>query len=294
MPRGLPSHAVAEVQGSGVPRILAVAVAALLYACTPPIYIQHNGALVPHAEPVQSTGQPMQQQLGFELGATNLVDLDRPSAGTDPAPGIAVAQHQARATFALAPNDFFHVAFFHERAFRGNATEISQTIPPLDDRTAQGYGFALAFSVPTSTPGLRIGIDSELTAWGIPYLSFTESSVSTTPTVDRGHDVVGMAALAITPSYRSGPWTVYGGMTLRNHPTMTEEVTSDWVSPDPDVQEGPFNAIAAAGLGFREDNVEIIADVHQTLTTAPVRYGPALGLTLKLFGGKSVHPTPNR
>jgi hypothetical protein len=271
-----------------VTRVLVVVVGALLYACTPPIYIQHNGALVPHAEPVQSTGQPMDQQLGFELGATNLVDLDRPSAGTDPAAGIAVAQHQARATFARAVTDYFHFALFHERAFHGNSTEISSTIPPLDDRSAQGYGMALAFSVPTGTPGFRIGIDTELTAWGIPYLSFTESSESYTPDVDRGYDVVGMAALGVTPSYRSGPWTVYGGMTVRNHPTMVEEVVTEWVSPDPDVLEGPFNAIAAAGIGYREENVEIIADVHQSLTTDPVRYGPAVGITLKVFGGKPV------
>jgi hypothetical protein len=284
----VPSHAADEVQGFSVARLLAVAVAALLYACTPPVYIQHNGALVPHAEPVQSTGQPMEQQLGFELGATNLMNLDEPSAGTDPAAGIAVAQHQGRATFALAPTDFFHLAFFHERAFRGNATEISPTIPPLDDRSALGYGFALAFSVPTSTPGFRIGIDTELTAWGIPYLSFTESSESYTPDVDRGHDVVGTAALGVTPSYRSGPWTVYGGMTVRNHPTMVEEVTSEWVSPEPDVLEGPFNATAAAGVGFRQDNVEIVVAAHQTVTTDPVRYGPAVGVTLKVFGGKAV------
>ncbi|HTL31789.1 MAG TPA: hypothetical protein VL326_01625 [Kofleriaceae bacterium] len=243
---------------------------------------------------MQSTGQPMEQQLGFELGATSLGDLAKPRAGTDPAAGIAVAQHQGRATFALAANDWFHVAFFHERALHENSTEISSTIPPLDDRAALGYGMALAFSVPTSTPGFRIGIDTELTTWGIPYLSFTESSVSSTPDVDRGRDIVGMAALGVTPSYRSGPWTVYGGMTVRNHPTMIEEVTSEWVAPEPDVQEGPFNAIAAAGVGFREDNVEVVADVHQTLTTDPVRYGPAIGVTLKIFGGKNVLPTPHR
>jgi hypothetical protein len=230
----------------------------------------------------------MEQQLGFELGATNLANLGEPSAGTNPAAGIAVAQHQGRATFAIAANDYFHAAFFHERAFRGNATEISPTIPPLDDRAALGYGFALAFSVPTSTPGFRIGIDTELTAWGIPYLSFTESSVSSTPDVDRGRDVVGTAALGVTPSYRSGPWTVFGGMTVRNHPTMIEEVTSEWVAPEPDVQEGPFNATAAAGIGFRQDNVEVVADVHQTLTTDPVRYGPAVALTFKVSGGKPV------
>src|ERR1043165_1818054 len=93
LPRGLPPHAARRVPWSAVVRIaVVVVVAALLHACTPPVYIQHNGALVPHAEPVQSTGQPMEQQLGFELGATSLGDLAKPRAGTDPAAGIAVAQ----------------------------------------------------------------------------------------------------------------------------------------------------------------------------------------------------------
>ena len=275
--------------GPFVVRILLFVVIASLSACVPPVYVQHNGALVPHATPVQSTGQPMEQQLGFELGATNLFDLSDPSAGTDPAPGIAVAQHQARASFAVAPTDFFHVSWFHERAFRGNATEVSDTLPPLGDRSAQGYGMALAFSVPTNTPGLRIGIDTELTAWGIPYISITDSSYSGGADVDRGRDIVGTAALGITPSYRSGPWTVFGGMTVRNHPTMDEIVVTTLVAPEPNVREGPFNATAAAGLAFRQDNVEIAVDAHQTVTTDPVRYGPAIGLTLKVFGGKPVH-----
>jgi hypothetical protein len=230
----------------------------------------------------------MDQHVGFGVGATNLVDLADPTAGVDPAPGIAVAQHQMRASFSLAPTDYVQVSWFQDRAFRDNATAISPSIPPLDDDSAVGYGFALGFSAPTSSPGLRIGIDTELAAWSCPYVSYTDSNVGPQD-IEHGSDLVGTVAFGLTPSYRSGPWTGYAGVTFRNHPTMVEKVSSVGFPPDPDVKEGPLNVLGAAGVSFRQHNIEVILDVHQAATTDPVHYGPAIGLSVKLFAGSSTH-----
>ena len=270
-------------------RLVSLAFAMLLAGCIVPHYVQHNGALVPHAAPVQSTGQPMEQQVGFELGATNLADLAAPESGatgTTPPAGIAVAQHQARMAFAVTPKHGLRFAWFHERAFHGDSHDISPTIPPLDDRSALGYGMAIDGSIPTSTPGFRIGVATELEIWSCPYVSYTNEIYSGTMTVERSRDLVGTAALGITPSYHAGNWTGFGGVTMRNHPTMVEKQSSDFVAPDPDVTGGPLNVMAAAGVAFRQDNVEVALDVHQAVTTDPVRYGPALGLWLRVEGGK--------
>ena len=253
-----------------------------------PHYVQHNGALVPHAAPIQTTGQAMDQQVGFELGATNLADLATPEsgAGTIPPAGIAVAQHQARMAFALSPTHGLRLGWFHERAFHDNSHDISPTIPPLDDRSALGYGMSIDGSIKTGTPGFRIGIATELEIWSCPYVSYTSETTGGSLTVDKGRSDVGTAALGITPSYRSGHWTGFGNVTMRNHPTMIEKQESDLVPPDPEVTGGPLNVTVAGGVAFRQDNIEVALDVHQTLTTDPVRYGPALGLWLRIEGGK--------
>lgn len=231
----------------------------------------------------------MDQQVGFEAGATNLADLLAPTSGatgTRPPAGIAVAQHQARMAFAIAPTHALRVTYFHERAFHSDSHEISPTIPPLDDRSALGYGMGIDGSIPTSTPGFRIGVATELEIWSCPYVSYTSETTGGSLTVDEGRSNVGTVALGLTPSYRSGHWTGYGNVTMRNHPTMIEKQSSDLIPPDPEVTGGPLNVVAAAGVAFRQDNVEVALDVHQTVTTDPVQYGPAIGLWMRIEGGK--------
>ncbi|HUS32225.1 MAG TPA: hypothetical protein VMZ53_27180 [Kofleriaceae bacterium] len=273
--------------------VLLLLVAFLLGGCIVPHYVQHRAALVPHAAPVQSTGQPMDRVLGFELGATNLADLVAPTTGSvDPPAGIAVAEHQARATFAVAPTPNLHLSFFHEQALKEGSHDISPTLPPLEDDAAFGYGMGFDVSVPTGAPGWRIGIATELTIWNCPYVAYTTETTGGTLLVDSGTDPVGIAAFGLTPSYRQGAWTWFANGTIRNHPTMLEKESSDFVAPDPDVTGGPLNVSVGAGVALRRENVEVALDVHDTLTDDPVRYGPSLGLTFRVFGGKSTHREP--
>jgi hypothetical protein len=184
------------------------------------------------------------------------------------------------------------MTFLHERAFQDGSQKISPSIPPLDDRSATGYGLGLDYSIPAGVSGWRVGVATELVMWSCPYVSYTTETYTGDMSIDEGTSVVPIAALAVTPSYRSGAWTGFANFTMHNHPTMIEKESSDLIAPDPEVKGGPLNVTAAAGVAFRQENVELALEVHQSVTDDPVQYGPAVGLMLRIGAGKRTHPQP--
>lgn len=255
-------------------RAAGVVLIGLSAACIGPPYVDNTVALVPHAAPVQSTGQPMDRPFGVEVGATNLGDLTAPKASSVLSPpGIAVAEHQLRAAFAIAPTPDLRLTVLHERALSKGSHDLSRTHLPLGEDSAAGYGVAFAYSVPTRSPRWRVGVATELVVWRCPYVTSTDN------VIDEGTNLVGVAAFGVTPSYRVGAWTWFANGTIGKHPTVDENAAYA------DVKPGPVNVTAAAGMAYRLDDAEVALDVHDTLTNDPVRYGPAVGLTLRIFAG---------
>lgn len=265
----------------------------VLAACS--TYAEHRAALVPHATPIAGDGQPQSSVGQLALGASNLADFRAPTAG-DPDAGIAIPSTQLRGELTFRPTKNFSLGIVHEHGLASTATPIHDSQPPLTDEDVTGNGIILSYSIDTGRPGFRVGITTELLVWNAPWVQYT-SCVSNcgTPgyTVEsNGRSSVGTTALGVVPSYRYGRWTVYGGLTVRNQPTLTEK-TYSVVPADPEVQGGPANWILHAGA-----EIEIAAGirasvfVHRDLSADPVNYGPAIGamLTLPLFGNPAGQP----
>jgi hypothetical protein len=255
-------------------------------------YAQHRAALVPHATPLPTDGQPMASAGEIGLGASNLVDAVAPTAG-DPTAGDVVPSTQLRGSIALRATKNLSFSLAYERGLSSGSHPVTSSQPPVDDDVG-GAGFGFAYSIDTGREGFRIGVSSELMAWSIPWVQYTicvDNCIgSSIAIMDKGSDSVPTLAFGVTPSYRSGPVTVFGGFTARNQPTITEKIETNLPGPA-DVQEGPYNITGHAGVALDlGGGVKASLLVHQTITSDPIAYGPGVGLMLSIPLGRDSAP----
>jgi hypothetical protein len=265
-----------------------------LAACS--TYAQHRAALVPHATPIPIDGQPMQAPRELTIGADNLVDITAPKVGDDTQGDVVPAQ-QLRGQLGFRLGRDASMSFIYQHAIAQNATVVSPTSPQITQATLAGAGAQLAYSIPTGTPGLRVGIAAELVIWHVPWVEFTECvencSVPGYNYSNTGADDEPTLGFALVPSYKTGSLTLFGGVTIRNHPTVTQTTVTTLPDSDGDVQAGPFNATVHAGLGIDlGGGVTAKLLVHQTVTRDPVSYGPGVGLMLSIPLGHDEPPPP--
>jgi hypothetical protein len=261
-----------------------------LLACTAcSTYVHHRAALVPHATPVQSIGQPNDWRVAASLGASNIADLGAPREGSDANAGVAVPAKQLRGTLALGVTRNFTFAYAVEDGLASSAQPIKDTLPPLDGRSLVGMGPNLTYSIDTGSPW-RVAVSLEARGWRVPWVEYTTcASYCSDPLtiVTREYSTVFTGAVGVVPSYRVDAWTFFGGVTAKNHPTIREKETS-WGFPT-EVDEGPLNAIVHAGVAYdAAERVRFLAELHHTVTDDPVAYAPALGFALELGLGSRV------
>lgn len=141
---------------------------------------------------------------------------------------------------------------------------------------------------------LRVGLATELVLWQVPWVEFNECvqncdfgrSYSAT-----NSDLIPTLAIALIPSYRLGRMTYFGGLTLRNQPTITEQNLTQIPDNDGGPQAGPFTATVHVGVGVDVGaGIHASVIVHDTLTDRPITYGPSVGLELEIPLGERVAP----
>lgn len=264
----------------------ALALVPILAACS--TYAQQRTALIPHAAPLPWNGQPMTNTGEVGLGASNLGDVGAPT-GADPSAGNAVPSTQLRGELAVRATDNLKLSLVQEHGLASTATPLTTSQPSITDDVS-GYGFDLAYSIPTGSPEWRIGIATELLFWSVPWIQYTtcidNCAGGTYTTRTTGSDLVPSFALALIPSYHVGRFTLFGGITLRNQPTLPEQHVITDVPQDPDVQAGPLNVTVHAGAEVALGGVRASVFVHQDTTHDPVHYGPGIGVMLAIPFGR--------
>lgn len=267
------------------------AVVALATGCQ--TYASHQAAMVPHATPLPSDGQPLGTQAELGFGATNLADAIPATAGK-PNVGDAVPTVQLRSAIDIRLNSAISIGAVMEHGLVSGSQAVTSSQPPLHDGPT-GYGAHIALSIPTSMPGLRIGLMAEMLVWSVPYVQYDNcimncEGVSTNVTTYEGADSVATFAFGLIPSYRSGKLTVFGGMTIRNQPTVEEKLET--VLPgDAGVEGGPWNVTLHVGAEYDFGVARMGVLVHQTVTRDPIEYGPSLAAMLTIPFGDP-RPTP--
>ncbi len=244
-----------------------------------------RSARVPHASVPLSSGQPLDGAVEASAGLSNITDVVKPSVG-NATQAVEVPATQMRNELRFRISDRAQLGLIYERGFAATSQKPDETQAPVGPGDVSGYGISVGYSFATRTPGLAIGTTLELMAWTVPYVEYETCTncIGEDVTVI-GHDVATPATLGvgISPSYRRGKVTYFGGAFARNHPTtLRKEMGVDITFDDGgDVKSGPFNVMLHAGVEVQVQRwLSALLVIHQDVIADPVQYGPGIGFAI--------------
>jgi hypothetical protein len=243
-----------------------------------------RSARVPHPGVPLSAGQPLATPAELAAGLSNVTDFMKPRVG-DASQAVEVPSTEMRDELRFRIGQRGQLGLIYEQGFGSTSKQPDSTQAPIGKGDVEGYGVSGGYSFETSTPGLSIGTTIEVMGWSVPYVEYkTCTSCPTLYTItEHGRANPMTLGLGITPSYRSGAITVFGGAFARNHPTtQRKELGTDVTFSDGgDVENGPLNVLLHAGIQIEIERwLSALVLVHQDVVADPVRYGPGIGVAL--------------
>ena len=270
------------------PLFTLIGIALLVPGCLAkqPAYSVRRAALVPHAGPTTSSGQPLDRATELSFGAGALAAPVEPSQG-DPNAGLHVPNHQVNAGFRIKPTANFDVGVVYERGFNAGSTSLAADQPEVPHGDAVGYGVSTRYSGTTSNEHLRIGMSLDLLTYSVPYVEYRTCVANCTQfdetEIDEGTAIVPAFSFAIIPSYRAGRFTVFGGITVGNHPTVEKSGMESGFGDGSNVEVGPLSYVASVGADVAlSENLRASVVVYQPVGSGPVDYGPTLAASIKI------------
>ncbi len=258
-------------------------------AAKQPVYVVQRSALVPHVAPPSRTGRPPDGVADLVAqDATFLVPIP-PSANAGANAGLYVARTTVTVAIRVRVGENWDLGPRFEYAFTTGQMPVGAYHPvaPSWHTGAFGFGAGVGYSAPLYGDGVRLGVALDVMNYVIPYheegtcVANCEGVVGTY-VADGSHNVP-VASFGIYPSWSTHGVTLFGGVTLRNHPSNTAINTQPSPVSDADrqVSAGPGYWIVGMGAEVAMSRswrarVELV----QPLTRSPVDYGPALGVGL--------------
>lgn len=270
-----------------------VAVAAT--GCTTSV---RRAALVPHQQPSQRTGQPLARSAEIAVGAASIVETVEPTAESA---GVQIPQTQVNAGMRFrTPVSGLDMGFVWDYGASEGSNKAAEDQPTVDHGDVIGGGVTMHYAMRTGHPGVSIGLTGDLIFYSVPYVEY-QTCIDCDPLapwtdVDEKREMVPVLALGVVPSWHSGIVTLFGGVTMRNHPYVERGNIGNSISEelDEEVQAGPLNFIANAGIELgKPDGVRGLLHVYQPLGSDPVQYGPSFGVSLAIpLGATAAAPAP--
>ncbi len=253
----------------------------------------NRAALVPHMTPTLRSGAPMETPAEISIGASSLAHSTLGS--TDDEAAVEVPGTQAEGAMRVRVGQKVALGLIYAEGFDAGAKPIDDTQPPVESGNTRGYGFTLTGMIPTGNPKWHVGIDSELIFWSVPYVEY-ETCVQNCGGVnwtfmEEGRASVSQLAVGVIPTYSTGKFNAWGGLTFRNHPTIKQKGTEIGVDFEDEVEEGSFNTVLSVGGdmelggGFRAG-----ATLYQVVQGKPAQYGPSVAVTLTIPLGRRDTP----
>lgn len=266
------------------PSRVLVLVLAVLGGCypPPPVYRVQRAARVPRPTVPLRTGQPLAGPIELTLGASSLGQTRTPAAGTQKE-SLELPDHQVRGELRLRIGTRGEIAAIHERAV-GHATKLDPTQADVDSGQPWGAGAAVRYAIHPDGEPWSVGLDLELLRWMVPFREERVcvencEGVATYQSI-RSRSAEATWGFGIIPAYRFGRVSLFGGVFLRNHPTIVRKGTEYTEANDADTNGGPVNLLVHAGAAVQLGAVTALVLVHHNTDRDPVSYGPGIGLAL--------------
>jgi hypothetical protein len=181
---------------------------------------------------------------------------------------------------------FFTMGVLGEMALNTGAIKsYEDTLNLRPKGNAYGLGVTMQLLLPIHH-NLHLGVGMDLMLFSVPYVKMATNSTDHY-SVDLwepkyGTEMVGVYSFYFIPNYKL-PWgAIYGGLTIRNHPTTPAVQTETSVTGMEDVEEGkPYYVLSMGAQINISYNLALQIMIFQPITTSPVVYYPmgAIGLT---------------
>lgn len=251
--------------------------------CLPvPIYKVQRSARVPHPAAPLRSGAPLAAPIEASFGASSALDTRAPRLANREA-AVETESTMVRGELRIRIATRGELYFAHERGFGPKPIDPTQAPVPGDhDAFSMGMGFRYALELDRN---FFVGLGLGMQVWSIPYVEYRSciENCDNAPLQQRndGDDSVGGLVYSITPTYRSGDWTLFGGLYVAPHPTIVRKGTEyGALDYNSDLDAGPYNYVVHAGVEYKLGPISFLAHVQQDLTRDPVWYGPSFGLAI--------------
>jgi hypothetical protein len=267
-----------------------VAVAVLAMGCTESV---RRAALVPHQQPIARSGQPMTSEREVTLGAPTVGSFRRPKEEPGANAGVEIPRWHFDGAVRYSRGDT-DIGFRIDYGLNKGSTQVRSDQPNVDNGDVFGGGLQMHWSTELN-PKLRLGFGLEVMLYSIPWVEYRTEVNGLYSIVNEERDTIAVVGAGVIPSFQAAPNLVlFGGVTVRNHPTIERATTETGVFVGEDeVEFGPANLIGHLGAEFTLGNgMRVMAFVYQPAPAAPARYGPTLGINLTIPIGRSVTAPP--
>lgn len=265
----------------------------LLGACN--VNRVNRAALVPHMTPTLRNGAPMETPAELSAGASSLAHTTLGSSDDSAAVEVPGTQVEGAMRVRVGRAS---IGLIYAEGLDSGAKPIKDNQPPVEAGNTRGYGFTVSGAIPTGDPRWHVGVNVELMTWSVPYVEYEtcvqNCGLGTWTYREEGRASVSQAAIGVLPTYSTGKFNVWGGLSIRNHPTIEQKGVEVGVDFEDEVEEGDFNFMLSAGAdvelggGFRAG-----LTAYQVVQGKPASYGPGIAAMLTIpLGRRDVDPPP--
>jgi hypothetical protein len=244
----------------------------------------NRAALVPHMTPTLRSGAPMETPAELSAGASSLAHTKLGSSDDSAAVEVPGTQIEGAMRLRLGRAS---LGLIYAEGLDSGARPIKDDQPPVEAGNTRGYGFTVSGAIPTGDPRWHVGVNVELMTWSVPYVEYEtciqNCGIETWMYREEGRASVSQAAIGILPTYSAGTWNVWGGVSVRNHPTIEQKGIEVGIDFEDEVEEGEFNTMPSAGAdvelggGFRAG-----LTVYQVVQGKPASYGPGIAAMITI------------
>ncbi|HTE55938.1 MAG TPA: hypothetical protein VK698_34030 [Kofleriaceae bacterium] len=278
----------------------AAALSSLAGAAGCSTYSVRKSALAPHMAPPMRSGAGLGESAAeASFGASTLVSGAPPEEGAGANAGLHIPRRELGGALRGGVTRNLDLGILWDYGLRQGAYKTNQDEPSPQNGSVWGAGFSTFYSIPSVFPGVRIGIGLDLMRYSVPYVEYRTCveycDAGPYTTVKHDREGINVYSLSIIPSWRSGRITLFGGGTLRNHPTVAKGEVEYGTYDDDEVEEGPTNLVVTAGAEIElVAGVRLLGMVYQPMSEDPVRYGPTIGVALTVPLARRAPPPPPR